>query len=318
MRKLVFVIVAAMVPAALLAIVLIGYDYYDRERTRLARDSLATTRALLAAVDFELIGARSALFALATSPHLSSGDLAAFHGQAKEALKDQTLANIVLIDEAGRQLVNTLQPFGSALPARGNPEDLQRIFRTGEAVVTDLFIGPVVKTPLIAVGVPVKRGGKVLYSLNAGVAPDRLSALLAQQRLPPGWIAGVFDRSGTIVARTHDAQRLTGQKGSPELVRSMREVAEDAIETRTVEGIAVLTVFSRSPVSGWTVAIGIPQRELMANLFSSMARLFVVGFIALASALGLAFAIGGRFLRQPSSGQSPSGSSIEASSSRGR
>jgi hypothetical protein len=68
-------------PAALLALVLIGYDSYQRERSQLIRDSLGTARALSAAVDAELTVVKAALFALATSPHLASGDLAAFHAQ---------------------------------------------------------------------------------------------------------------------------------------------------------------------------------------------------------------------------------------------
>jgi hypothetical protein len=297
MRRLAFVCAAAMVPAALLAIVLVGYDYYERERSRVIRDSLGTTRALIAAVDTELTSARSALFALATSPHLSSGNLAAFHGQAVDALKDQTLGNVVLMDERGRQLLNTLRPFGAPLPAEGNPQALQRIFQTGEMVVTDLFMGPVVKQPAVAIGVPVRRNGKVVYSLNAGVLPGALSALLSRQRLPPGWIGVVFDSTGTIVARTHESERFVGKKGAPELVERMKAVSEDALETRMLEGVPVLTVFSRSPVSNWTVAIGIPIRELVTELIYSMARLFVAGFIALVSALGLALLMGRRFLR---------------------
>jgi hypothetical protein len=296
-RKLVFVIVAAMAPAALLTIVLIGYDYYDRERTRLIRDSLGTARALSAAVDSEHSVVKAALFALATSPHLAAGNLRAFHAQALAAMKDQTFVNVILADVGGRQLLNTFRPFGEPLPTQGDPGGMLRVFQTDAPLVTDLFKGRLTQTHIIGVAVPVRIDGKVRYGLNAGLAPEKLSAFLVQQKLPPGWIAVVLDGTGTIVARTHDAQRLIGQKASPELLRgSQGKLREDAFDARTVEGIAVLTVFSRSPVSGWTVAIGIPQRELMASLLSSMARLFMVGFIAFASALGLAFAIGRRFL----------------------
>ena len=126
--RLAYVLAASIVPAALIALLLIGYDYYDRERDRLVRDSMVTARALAAAVDTELSGVRSALLALATSPHLSSGDLAAFHAQAQAALKDQAFANIVLIEDGGRQVLNTLRPFGEALPVQGNPPVLLRIF----------------------------------------------------------------------------------------------------------------------------------------------------------------------------------------------
>jgi hypothetical protein len=276
---------------------LIGYDYYDRERDRLARDSMATARALLAAVEMELAGVKSALLALATSPHLSSGELAPFHAQAQAALKDQTFASVVLIEESGQQVVNTFRRFGEPLPAQGNPPELQRIFQTGEQVVTDLFFGPVVRRHYIAIGVPVQREEKVRYSLNAGIDPRRLSELLSQQRLPPGWIAGILDRQGTIVARTREPERFVGQKGSPELVQRAKEVPETVFESRTVEGIPVLTVFSRSPVSGWTVAIGIPMAELTSHLWYSLARLFVAGFIALLTALVLALLLSRRLMR---------------------
>lgn len=295
--RLAFIFAASVVPAALLALLLIGYDYYDRERDRLARDSMVTARALLAAVDTELSSVKAALLALATSPHLFSGDLGAFHAQAQAALKDQAFANIVLIEDGGRQVVNTLRRFGEALPAQGNPPELQRIFEKGEPVITDLFVGPVVRKPYVAVGVPVRREGKVRYSLNGGVDPQRLTALLGERRLPPDWIAAVFDAQGTIVARTHDAERLVGQKGSPALVGRMKEVREDSLESHTLEGIPVLTVFSRSPVSNWTVAIGIPQRELTAHLWYSMARLFVAAFVALLIAVGLAALFSRRLLR---------------------
>jgi hypothetical protein len=74
-------------------------------------------------------------------------------------------------------------------------------------------------------------------------------------------------------------------------------VREDAFDAHTVEGIPVLTVFSRSPVSGWTVAIGIPQRDLVLDLVYSLARLFVVGFIALVVAIVVAFLIARRVMR---------------------
>jgi len=291
-----FVVGASIVPATLIAILLIGYDYYKRERDRVARDSMATARALVAVVDTELTGAKSALLALATSPYLSSADLAAFHAQAQAALQDQSFAGIVLIEESGRQLVNTFRRFGEPLPASGNSRELQRVFQTGAPVVTDLFTGALVQQHFVAVGVPVRRDGRIRYSLNGEVDPRKLSSLLRDQRLPPGWIGGVLDSQGTIVARS-SAEHLVGQKGSPELVQRAKEVREDVFESRTLEGIPVLTVFSRSPVSNWTVAIGIPQRQLTAQLWSSMARLFIAGFIALITALGLAVLLGRRLIR---------------------
>jgi hypothetical protein len=299
----VFVIAAAMVPAALLALLLVGYDDYVRERTRLIRDSLSTTRALAVAVDTEFAVAKAALLTLANSKRLTDADFAGFHAEAHDVIRDLRLQDqgslllIALVDENGRQFLNTFRRFGEPLPTSGDRTGLSRMFQTGAPAISDLFKGQVFRDHVIGVGVPVKRDGRTLYALNAGISPERFSALLKQQRAPEGWIAVVLDTSGTIVARTHDEARLVGQKGSSELVRRSKQVREDAFDAHTVDGIPVLTVFSRSPVSGWTVAIGIPQRDLVMELVYSLARLFVVGFIALVVAIVLAFIIARRVMR---------------------
>jgi hypothetical protein len=297
-RRLAFVIAAAIVPAALFALLLIGYDYYERERAQLTRDSQSTTRALAAAVDTEFAVVKAALLALATSPSVRAGELAEFHSHAVEAIRGQdSFVNIIVTDRGGRQLVNTFRPFGEPLPAGGDPGGLLRTFETGAPVVSDLFKGRVTQSPIIGLGVPVRRDGRIVYSLNAGLTPGRFSALLKQQRLPESWIAVVLDTSGTIVARTRDEARLVGQPASSELVRRSKLAREDAFDSHTVEGIPVLTVFSRAPVSGWTVAIGIPQRDLAERVGYALARLFVVGFIALVAAIALAFLIARRVVR---------------------
>jgi ABC-type nitrate/sulfonate/bicarbonate transport system permease component len=45
-------------------------------------------------------------------------------------------------------------------------------------------------------------------------------------------------------------------------------------------------------VSNWTVAIGIPQTVLLKHLWFSIARLALVMFVVLGTAIGLAIIIG--------------------------
>jgi len=106
--RIMLVVAASIVPAMILAFALIGYDTYDRERIRVGRDLLGTARALVAAVDTEFVAVESALFALASSPHLSVGDFAAFHAQASAALRNQPFDNVVVTDASGRQLLVAL------------------------------------------------------------------------------------------------------------------------------------------------------------------------------------------------------------------
>src|SRR5678815_246037 len=77
----------------------------------------------------------------------------------------------------------------------------------------------------------------------------------------------------------------------------MGEVAEDSLETTTLEGIPVLTAFSRSAVSNWTVAIGIPTRSLTGDLWQQHWWLVLGLVVLLLCTLFLAWSIGRRISR---------------------
>jgi len=291
--RLALLALACIVPAALAVVASLAYNYQEG-RSALVRGSIATARAMMFAVDKDLAGVQAALRALATSPALSHDDLASFRVQAEEALKDLNANNVVLIDQNGHQILDTLTPIGAPLPATGNLPQLQPVFDADRPVVTDIFTGRVTGQAVIAIGVPVHRGGKLVYGLQAGISPDRLASVLIQQRLPEGWIGAIFDGTGSIVARTRDMARFVGTKGAPALVQRMSQVAEDSLETNTREGIPVVYVFSRSSVSNWTVAIGIPKSGLIKALVLSVGWLMLGTAILLAAGLGLAWLIGGR------------------------
>jgi signal transduction histidine kinase len=175
------------------------------------------------------------------------------------------------------------------LPAAGGPPQLQRIFQTGEPVLTDIFVGPVTGKPILALGVPVKREGRVVYSLNAGIFPARLADVLLAQNLPRDWISAVLDSKGMVIARTHEMGRFVAKPAVPDLVDAVRRSSEGMLETVTLEGIPVVTVFSRSHVSEWSVAVGIPREQLTGELKRSLIALLVMSMLAFAGALWLAW-----------------------------
>jgi diguanylate cyclase (GGDEF)-like protein len=294
--SLVLLALACIVPTLLIIAGLIFYDF-QRERARLVSDSIAAARSLAVDVDRDLSGVQAALRTLATSPDLASRNLEAFYRQATEAQKTQNADIVVLFDKTGQQHINTLRPFGAPLPRAGLPPQLLQVFETGNAVVSDVFVGRVAQKLVIGVAVPVHRDGAVIYGLNLGIRPERLKQILTEKGLPPSWIAAIFDSSGTIVARTHEMERFVGEKGSPVLIKRMTEVAEASLEAITLEGIPVLTVFSRSAASNWTVAIGIPSRELTDRLWRALWWVVLAVLLVLAGGLGLALTIGGRIAR---------------------
>ncbi len=286
--SLAWLVAACILPGALLSAYFIVTDY-QQQKTRAIRDVIATARAAAATLDRDLASIESGLRVLATAPSLATDDLANFYQRAKAALPYQNINNYVLLDAHGRQQLNTLVPWGSPLPQVGGPQQLQRIFQTDTPVLSDIFIGPVTGQPILAMSVPVKRDGATIYSLGAGIFPERMSGVLKAQHFPADWISVIIDSQGKVVVRSHDMARYLGKPAAPALVRAASESREGVLETVTLEGVPVITAFSRSKLSGWSVAVGIPKAELTANLKPDMALLIITNTLVFAAALAIAW-----------------------------
>jgi signal transduction histidine kinase/CheY-like chemotaxis protein len=270
---------------------------YQQQRAILERNTIATARALMQAIDAELFGAQSALQVLAASQRLAFGDLKGFSWQAREALQDIGGNYIVVTDSAGRQIVNTLKPFEEALPQAPPSARTQRVFENGQPVISDIFAAPEIGQSAITLEVPVFSNGRVVYCLAMGIYAGRLGDILRRQNLQPDWITAILDGSGTIAARTHLAERYVGKRGSASFLQRSAALSEGITETVSLEGTPTLSAFNRSPRSGWAVAIGIPKTTLTGNLWRSLGFNAAVTLALLALSVWMARAISVRISR---------------------
>jgi two-component system, sensor histidine kinase and response regulator len=289
-------VIGCVLPAALGSVFLFTISY-QQQRTILERNTTATARALMQAIDAELLGVQSALQVLASSQRLASGDLSSFYRKASESLPNMGGNYIVVTDSTGQQRLNTLKPFGDPLPQLPLSAKVQRVFDTGEPVISDFFVAPDIGQSAITLEVPVFANGKVIYSLAMGMFADRLGDILRRQNLPPDWITAIFDSSGTIAARTHKPEQYVGRKGPTSFLRTSTEVSEGVTEVNSLEGIPTLSAFNRSPRSGWAIGIGIPKTALTENLWRSMGFNAAVTLALLALSIGMARIISVRINR---------------------
>jgi signal transduction histidine kinase len=285
-------VIACIVPALIVTTFII-YQSFNQERAGLERDTVGTARALSQAVDAELAGVRSALIVLSRSSNLASGDLAGFYAQAQQVVRTLNIDNIVLSDVRGQQLINTLRPFGTSLPLHDR-EEVQRAIAAGQPVISDLFTGAVSQKPVLIIVAPVLAGGETRYALAFGIFPARLNEILQRQKMPPDWVAAIVDSSDTIVARTVGGEEFIGKKVSADLKRELAAANEGFFEGKTIEGISVLSSFSRSQVSGWSVAIGIPKATFLGALWQALLSNIVAALVLLAAGTLLARRISGR------------------------
>ncbi len=277
---------------ALIAFIIADQYRYDREQ--LIQKSILTARAMALTVDKDLDSVKTGLYGLASSPYLHSNDLQAFHRQANEVLGNLNANNIYLTDATGQQLLHSQHPFGAQLPVTRSRDLVERVFKTGTGAVSDLFQGSVVKQPVVAVIVPVWRENQVVYALGATFYPEHLSAMLASQALPSEWVAAIYDGSGHFIARSRGIDALLGKAGPPSILKKIATAREGSLEHKTVEGIPVYGVFSRSRISNWTIAIGIPKATLTATLRERVAVIAAITLCILLATLALAWMLGGK------------------------
>jgi two-component system, sensor histidine kinase and response regulator len=280
-------VIGCVLPAALGSVFLFTISY-QQQRTILERNTIATARALMQAIDAELFGVQSALQVLASSQRLASGDLFSFYRKASESLPNMGGNYIVVTDSTGQQRLNTLKPFGDPLPQLPLSTKVRRVFENGQPAISDLFAAADIGQSAITLEVPVFSNGKVIYSLAMGIFADRLDDILRRQNLPPDWITAIFDSSGTIAARTHKPEQYVGGKESASFLRTSAGVSEGVTEVNSLEGIPILSAFNRSPRSGWAIGIGIPKTTLTGNLWRSMSFNAAVTLALLALSIGMA------------------------------
>jgi len=276
------------------------YTSHKSERAELKKDAIQAARAKVQTVDAELAKAEYFAQALATSESLNWQDFSAFHAQSLRLLRGSNIdLSVVLYDANGQQLVNTHVPYGQPLPSRTNLEQIQSVFATGRPAEQRLIFRRLDGRPVVATMVPVFSGKKVQYGLAVGFSTDRLNTILKQLGSDNGWVASIIDNTGTIAARTLNAETLIGQKSLPEILKSKQidKKLENIVETHSQEGVPLFSAYSSSPDTGWGVVIDVPRKTLETPLWHSFMVFGLSATLILLLSISLAWLIGNRITK---------------------
>ena len=273
-------LVAGITFTALFFGVVLVLRAHRNERASVERHLRVTARALSTLLDRHLGESQTLLKGLATSPHLAAGNLDAFDAAARQVAASETMW-IVLADAEGQQVVNTRIERGAPLPRIPLDPDVVASIQRGDAYISNLITGALTGKPVLFVAIPVTVKNATSF-LSLVTIPSALGQSLAVQRIDPAGVIGIVDRNGIIAARSRAPEQYVGRSATPDIVAAIPLQAEGLVESVTLEGIPVLTAFSRSPVSGWTVLHAAPR----ADLYASARRLM---FLALALSMLLLF-----------------------------
>lgn len=273
----------ALIPA----VVFIGMQ---TRKAELERASIVETvgrdlaRSLADAADRK-IGERAALLkGLATSPALKIGDAATFYGQAKAAVGiDEGWINVT--DRNGRQLINTLVPFGTVLPQAAAAEFMQKAADTDQAQVSDVYTGVVAAgRKLVSVSFPVD-GTEWIVNWRMPVE----TFLHDTKRLTPeGWLLALTDRQGIIIARSKDHDKWAGKPASAVAWQLTKQGPSGWGRATTLESLPIQFGWQRLP-SGWVALIGLDE-SIVRKAEQALVTRVTLGMLV-AAVFGLLFAL---------------------------
>jgi signal transduction histidine kinase/ActR/RegA family two-component response regulator len=291
---LVLLVVGALLPIVVFAgwlVVVVARQQKDAVESGL-RDAARTLRV---AVDADLLARLATLEALAASEPLASGDLPAFSRLAARVLAARSGGTtVVLAEPSGRPVLHGGGPRTARRPAPGGADLVDAVARTGRPAVSNLLADPAGGPPVVGVAVPVWRDGTLRYVLAAMLEPSGLVGVLPPASLPPGGVASLVDRRGIYVARSRDGQGVVGQPLGEARGARLTGAPEGALEEVDEAGRPRYGAFSRSALSGWTVAVDVPAEGVDAALRRSLARLAGGGLLLVGLGAGLAVLVGRR------------------------
>jgi two-component sensor histidine kinase len=289
-------VLASTLPLIALAIYL-SLDRLAGERQANRTSLMVNARVLAAGVDSELDTYLAVINTLSKSPSLLAGNFEAFWQEAKEAAEFTPGAWVIVADPGGRQLLNTLRPFGEPLPARTVMPWMERAFASKRPFVSDVYRGALAQRAVASVEVPVFRDGAPLYSLAISFEPKRFLELLQRQRYPPEWLLGILDRQGNFVARIPDNDARVGTPASEGWLAEIAHSPEGWGEHLSLERERVHSAHS-STRHGWVVGLSVPEAILYAPARRSAFLLAILSTAILALSLVLAWLVASR-IAQP-------------------
>ena len=287
--RLALLVAGTTLPLIVFAAGIVLYNY-KQDRNDAAQRVLETVRSIRIVLDAEVQRMTGGLQMLALTSSLRAGDYETFRPIALGFLEQYGRDGVVLVsDRQGRQVFSSTTADVASLPPRNNRDIVEKVFATREPAYSNLFVDAVKKRLVLTVEVPVIKEGDVAYVISFSPPLEIFQHAIEKQRPNLDWTLSIFDGEGTNFARVPNPQETIGKGASPTLFTEMSRTGEATLTTVTLEGVPLITSFTRSALTGWTVAGGIPESSVVRPLWRNLAITSAIGGILLL--VGLAFAV---------------------------
>ena len=296
--RLLIVVSIAMLPA-------LGFHAYTEHVARGTRQQLVKEEALLlvhlvASEQQRIVeGAEQVLDTIGGAPAVQDNQpeicrrlLANMLGQ----LPRYAYAAVIGLD--GHLLCGS-SPFDARIDLSDRPH-FRLALQTGGFVIGEYAVGRVSERPSIHMAKPFRASdGVVAGVVDVALDLDWLGTQLKGLPLPPGAVASVRDRNGTLLARYPDGN--VGSAMSAASLSTLQGTEAQATDMKGIDGVTRLVAYMPLGVapSGMRVAVGLDRDAAYAAVTQTnrTGLLLIVGGVGLALALA---AVGGTILiRRP-------------------
>lgn len=264
-----------------------------QQQALIATQNVEKARAISAALDLEVERSMGALVTLTTLQPIDAQDLTHFTEIAARIVPlNPSWRSVRLIDPSLRIVANT-EPSASTLV---QPEWVRQIFATGRNGVSTVRQDPDGQW-VVNVGVPVIRGRDVRYVLAARLRATALADFLQRQTPPEGGVITLVDATPVIIARTRNLDRFIGRPPMADFVERSRSGTSGSWRTVLLEGTPAYSAWHRSPVTGWTIGLGMPSEAIDTPLRRRTISIVTAAAVTLSFGVVLAVLLGRSIVR---------------------
>ena len=293
----------ALVILILLSVTVLGTVSYWNARQAIVQETESGLTAM-AKNNAEILGMwlaerRAEANFLARSPLLDDvASEAAINYLKDEGKRNPLYLSLMLSDPAGSAVVSTGQKFNIA----DRPYFKQAM--AGKTAMSDPVVSRDVGKPVVAIAAPIIRGDQPIGITGGAVSLDEVIKLVGKVKTGETGYAYVVQSDGMIIFHPDQSMvmkvnALTSDSTPPTLkeISGRMVKGEQGIGRYTFGGSAKYVAFAPIPGTHWSLAVNVPESEILAKLDTLLWTSLAIALGVLAFSIAVSFYISATFTR---------------------
>ena len=274
------------------------WRFVQQERTEFENQLVQRAKTLANDVDRQIEAMQVTVRTLATYPSLHARNWVEFHEQTRSALLGADLW-LLLVEPNGRQILNTLVPFGTPLPDAMDKDVLRRVIQTRKLAVGNLNVGAVSRRPVLNIAVPILDGDTLSHIVMLAFTPDLIHRIMKDQALPQGWIGGLSDANAMVIGRSEEHEKFLNIRLPAELAGQRHR--SGVFAAARIDGTEALRAVVSLRSADWVAAATVDRELATLATRQALSAMFLIGIILLSLAFSGAIIMGRSLSREISS-----------------